>query len=261
MTEKEMREKAYIRGELKNSAFYDALVEMQGGGCYLCKCENASKRHVVRYGQRAKLYVDHDHTTHCIRGLICSNCNVALGAAGDSAIVLRSAVQYLLNQPREYKKSRYTKSSLRTYYLALQQGDCAICKLHLPEDQQCVDHDHLTDYVRGVLCQPCNQVLGFAGDNIGLLAEMADYVSRDWSEYSNILYAELVKKWRKRRWWRGELKAGFKCHRLTSVETVVYEDGFHEVLCECVCGQRLKVHVRKLLLGIARGCGCHSRRG
>ena len=41
------------------------------------------------------LFVDHCHTTGKIRGLLCSNCNTALGKFEDSQNTLMNAVQYL----------------------------------------------------------------------------------------------------------------------------------------------------------------------
>lgn len=42
-----------------------------------------------------KLVVDHDHKTGKIRGLLCTNCNQALGGFYDSKEILQSAINYL----------------------------------------------------------------------------------------------------------------------------------------------------------------------
>ena len=47
-------------------------------------------------------------------------------------------------------------------------GVCGVCKKSLDPDSRDthVDHDHATGLVRGLLCQRCNQALGFLDDDI-----------------------------------------------------------------------------------------------
>lgn len=61
--------------------------------------------------------------------------------------------------------------------LADQGGTCAICRnLPRPGRDLCVDHNHLTGEVRGLLCDLCNRTLGQAGDDPDLLDRMARYL-------------------------------------------------------------------------------------
>ena len=58
-----------------------------------------------------------------------------------------------------------------------QSGVCAICKCPPPDGMSlCVDHDHKTGNVRGLLCKPCNLILGNASDNPDRLLEAASYL-------------------------------------------------------------------------------------
>lgn len=41
------------------------------------------------------------------------------------------------------------------------------------------DHDHATGDMRGVLCNRCNTLLGFAQDDAVRLRALADYLQRD----------------------------------------------------------------------------------
>lgn len=60
---------------------------------------------------------------------------------------------------------------------AEQNGCCAICNLELPDimtytdrsQAAVVDHCHITDKVRGLLCRSCNLMLGHGKDEAKLL--------------------------------------------------------------------------------------------
>jgi len=49
-------------------------------------------------GRGKKLHVDHDHETGIIRGLLCGQCNSALGNFKDSVKILKKAIEYLTKQ-------------------------------------------------------------------------------------------------------------------------------------------------------------------
>lgn len=65
--------------------------------------------------------------------------------------------------------------------VASQNGCCAICGQPLPlkRQHQHVDHCHQTGRVRGVLCQHCNVLLGFARENPRTLGRAIAYLERD----------------------------------------------------------------------------------
>ena len=62
---------------------------------------------------------------------------------------------------------------------AAQGGKCAICKTDKPQHRHglmCVDHDHSTGAVRGLLCHPCNMMLGWSKDDVSRLRSAATYL-------------------------------------------------------------------------------------
>lgn len=70
---------------------YNELRAQQGGRCAICNKPEST----VHSGSRRSMAVDHDHDTGAIRGLLCNNCNRALGLFGDDLTVLQQAVAYL----------------------------------------------------------------------------------------------------------------------------------------------------------------------
>lgn len=57
-----------------------------------------------------------------------------------------------------------------------QNGVCAICS-RLPNGRNLsVDHNHVTGKIRGLLCLPCNTMLGMANDSIDILIKAIEYL-------------------------------------------------------------------------------------
>ncbi len=81
------------------------------------------------------------------------------------------------------RKSYYLRSygiTIEDYnkMFAEQEGKCGICGTHSMEEYLCVDHDHKTMEVRGLLCQPCNLGLGKLGDTIESVENALNYLRR-----------------------------------------------------------------------------------
>jgi hypothetical protein len=72
-------------------ADYQRMLVEQNGVCAICeKPESKTSNGTLR-----TLSVDHDHKTGTIRGLLCANCNLALGYACDNPEILIKAIAYL----------------------------------------------------------------------------------------------------------------------------------------------------------------------
>lgn len=59
-----------------------------------------------------------------------------------------------------------------------QDGLCAICACPEPNGRLCVDHDHETGAVRGLLCHQCNKGVGHFLDSAERCQAAADYLRR-----------------------------------------------------------------------------------
>jgi len=80
------------------------------------------------------------------------------------------------------------KSALRIKYsltmseyqeiLKKQLGNCAICGYpsNIEDRYLCVDHNHKTGIIRGLLCNRCNIVLGHVDDDTVILQKMISYI-------------------------------------------------------------------------------------
>lgn len=64
---------------------YEEMLVRQDNKCAICR----------RPPKTMALSVDHDHSTGSIRGLLCGNCNAAIGMLDDSPVLLGAAIAYL----------------------------------------------------------------------------------------------------------------------------------------------------------------------
>ena len=66
------------------------LLDSQKGACAICNID-------VKFGTgfSQAVHVDHCHTTNKVRGILCGNCNTALGKLGDSVESIKRVLQYL----------------------------------------------------------------------------------------------------------------------------------------------------------------------
>jgi hypothetical protein len=78
-----------------------------------------------------------------------------------------------------YHLKRHFSMSVADYEQMLrdQDGVCAICRrAERFRGRLCVDHDHETGRVRGLLCLLCNSALGGFRDDVGLLLAAVHYL-------------------------------------------------------------------------------------
>jgi Recombination endonuclease VII len=68
---------------------YERMLTEQGGLCAVCRTDTPGRG-------KPSWNVDHDHETGAVRGLLCHNCNMALGMLGDCVETAQALVSYLL---------------------------------------------------------------------------------------------------------------------------------------------------------------------
>jgi len=94
------------------------------------------------------------------------------------------AKKWALEHPEQRKQTHFKAHLRRKYHLSIenynelllkQDHKCAICqeKVHLV-----VDHCHKTNQIRGLLCNKCNQALGFFKDNSYNCQKAFDYLEK-----------------------------------------------------------------------------------
>ena len=67
---------------------YNRMLEEQNHQCATCGTTEPGGKHNI-------FAVDHCHTTGKVRGLLCKNCNIALGLLGDDVELMDKMINYL----------------------------------------------------------------------------------------------------------------------------------------------------------------------
>lgn len=99
---------------------------------------------------------------------------------------IRISQFYKLNPEKD--RSYYLTQAFKTRYRRIdraiynkmyeeQQGLCKICNKTCDKYKVlCIDHDHATGYLRGLLCNHCNLALGHFKDNPDVIKAALDYL-------------------------------------------------------------------------------------
>ena len=74
---------------------YNTLLEKQNNRCAICESTDPKGRKSGRGGGVDVFYVDHDHKTGNVRGLLCNICNRTMGYVGENSNVLEEMIKYL----------------------------------------------------------------------------------------------------------------------------------------------------------------------
>lgn len=134
----------------------------------------------------------HGHTTRWSNGGGCVDCSRAAVIAHSKTEKGRAYRAKWRRQPRVRAKEReyavwYSKrwryGIEKEHFEALLERcgwKCESCSKELQRNSQrngpCVDHDHETGNVRGILCHSCNRALGLLKDSTSIIQKLLEYL-------------------------------------------------------------------------------------
>ena len=67
---------------------FEQMLVDQSNKCKICNIE---------FKNTKSTHIDHCHKTNKVRGLLCNDCNLALGQFGDNTDIMDNAIKYLVN--------------------------------------------------------------------------------------------------------------------------------------------------------------------
>jgi hypothetical protein len=115
------------------------------------------------------------------------NCPSCRQKIADYMRLYRDKPEVRRKKSLEHKKRKYNITELQFKILLDKQNNvCAICntlgyrrsKVD-PVLGLCIDHDHKTNKIRGLLCYRCNAALGNLNDDISLLEKAISYLKEN----------------------------------------------------------------------------------
>ena len=129
--------------------------------CKTCLVEKEESAFRVKQKRLLKTGIKYYRSCHCIP---CDNTHKA---------------RYKQNNPATWIANRYNISKEQaTYWYERSMTSCEICGYawKVGTERLCIDHDHTSGKVRGILCKHCNHVLGHSRDSIKILENAKAYL-------------------------------------------------------------------------------------
>jgi hypothetical protein len=110
---------------------------------------------------------------------------------------LSTSENYQIQTPSKRRLQRYGISQRQWCILkAKQHNKCAICR-EIFTTTPCVDHNHKTDEIRGLLCQKCNRILGQFRDNVTIFNNAIEYLKQKATMHKHVSNVKVQSKKRK----------------------------------------------------------------
>lgn len=110
--------------------------------------------------------------TRYVRSKRCVVCNKAYDLQHRSTLEAKERKKQKRQiYPKTYRQAAHIHQKYgitiedKQHMLLLQKAICAICPNAITMQTACVDHNHKTGKVRGLLCKTCNHAIGLLYDN------------------------------------------------------------------------------------------------
>lgn len=134
------------------------------------------KKRCSKCGKKKPL--DHFFNRKAAKDGKASCCKTCAKGMRERLVESRPYYQVHMQRQRKYGVSQEQYEEM----LRQQGGRCAICRSKSPGRNSvffCIDHDHETGRVRGLLCRRCNMGLGYFGDKLKLLRRAVRYLEEN----------------------------------------------------------------------------------
>lgn len=130
--------------------------------------------------KRRSRFCPHGHDTEVTgtrKDNSCSECR----RQRNKKIYRRDTIKIRKRQMVYHRKILYGISEIEYKHLMSKFGNkCAICLSEPNKKALSIDHNHKTGKIRGLLCQPCNFILGHAQDNVDRLMAAISYLKNNY---------------------------------------------------------------------------------
>ena len=124
-------------------------------------------------------YKDRNGNIHKYPDSKCKDCKNAYSRNYNN--VNEDALKNLHKEWAERNKSKIRLSQIKYNYNLTEEEYEALpkaCEVCGNTENLCIDHDHITGKVRGVLCSRCNSALGLLGDSKEVILKLASYIEK-----------------------------------------------------------------------------------
>lgn len=152
--------------------FKDFSPHSRGAAGLQSRCKECTNIHLKTY------FAERSPRPVSINVKICPHCNQLLPSTAFTCSKRRQdGLSYYCRQCFAARKHGLTALNIQSMRQS-QNNCCAICCRKF-DKLPCIDHDHATGDVRGLLCSRCNSALGLFVDNVESLENAIQYLLKE----------------------------------------------------------------------------------